>query len=194
MSRGAKGELVISGPTLSRGYINQSALTDEKFLANGQIDGAGRCTAPETSSRLNVEGELEFFGRIDTQVKIRGYRVELSEIESVLRDDPQVRAAAVQLVERDGLQQLAAYVVAEQAPAQLGRDQILTLLESRMPPYMIPGYLDVLRSCRGRRAERLTGTSSRHRKTPWCATPARVSRRRPSSNARSSASGRRSST
>ena len=31
-----------------------------------------------------------------------------------------------------------------EAPAQLGRDQILTLLESRVPPYMIPGYLDVV--------------------------------------------------
>jgi non-ribosomal peptide synthetase-like protein len=141
---GAKGELLISGPTLARGYINQPALTDERFLTTGQIDGADRFYRTGDLVRLTADGELEFFGRMDTQVKIRGYRVELSEIESVLRDDPQVRAAAVQLVERDGLQQLAAYVVAGQAAGQLGRDQILSLLESRMPPYMIPGYLDVV--------------------------------------------------
>ena len=142
--RGAKGELLISGPTLARGYINQPALTGERFLTTEQIDGAGRFYRTGDLVRLNAEDELEFFGRTDTQVKIRGYRVELAEIESILRDDPQVQAAAVRLVERDGLQQLAAYVIVEGAPAQLGRNQILTLLESRMPPYMIPGYLDVV--------------------------------------------------
>ena len=141
---GAKGELMISGPTLARGYINQPTLTSERFLTTAQIDGADRLYRTGDLVRLTADDELEFFGRIDTQVKIRGYRVELSEIESVLRDDPQVQAAAVRLIERDGLQQLAAYVVADGAPAQLGRDQILTLLESRMPPYMIPGYLDVV--------------------------------------------------
>ena len=112
---GTKGELLISGPTLARGYINQPVLTDERFLTTGQIDGADRFYRTGDLVRLTAEGELEFFGRIDTQVKIRGYRVELSEIESVLRDDPQVQAAAVRMVERDGLQQLAAYVVARSA-------------------------------------------------------------------------------
>ena len=40
--RGAKGELLISGPTLARGYINEPALTDERFLTTAQIEGAGR--------------------------------------------------------------------------------------------------------------------------------------------------------
>jgi non-ribosomal peptide synthetase-like protein len=142
--RGAKGELLISGPTLARGYINQPTLTDERFLTTGQVNGASRFYRTGDLVRLTEEGELEFLGRLDTQVKIRGYRVELSEIESVLRDDPEVRAAAVRLLERDGLQQLAAYVVVERAPARLDRAQILSLLESRMPPYMIPGYLDVV--------------------------------------------------
>jgi amino acid adenylation domain-containing protein len=140
---GDQGELLISGPTLARGYVNQPQLTAERFLETTRIEGAHRFYRTGDLVRWNGT-DLEFHGRLDTQVKIRGYRVELSEIESVLVEHPQVRTAAVRLVERDGLQQLAAYVVPGGWRPELDRDSILALLEVRVPPYMVPGYLDVL--------------------------------------------------
>jgi acyl-coenzyme A synthetase/AMP-(fatty) acid ligase len=67
-------------------------------------------------------------------VKIRGFRVELCEVETVLREHPRVRAAAVRLVEREGLQQLAACVVVDGPPERLDRGEVLSLLEGRLPP------------------------------------------------------------
>ena len=64
---------------------------------------------------LAARRRADFFGRIDSQVKIRGYRVELSEIESVLAEHPQIRSASVSLLQREGMQELAAYVVPGQA-------------------------------------------------------------------------------
>lgn len=143
---GTKGELLVSGPTLARGYLNQPELTAKQFVDDPPIEGVARAYRTGDLVRLGEDGDLEFFGRIDTQVKIRGYRVELAEIESVLREDPQVKEAVVRLVGRDGLQQLAACVTLVDAltGGSLDRDRVLSLLEGRMPAYMIPAYLDVI--------------------------------------------------
>lgn len=143
---GTKGELLISGPTLARGYLNQPELTAKQFVTDVPIEGVDRAYRTGDLVRLGDDGDLEFFGRIDTQVKIRGYRVELAEIESVLREDPRVKEAVVRLVEREGLQQLAACVTQDSsvdAPT-FDRDRILGLLEGRLPAYMVPAYLDVI--------------------------------------------------
>ncbi|MFB9907644.1 Pls/PosA family non-ribosomal peptide synthetase [Allokutzneria oryzae] len=144
--RGVAGELLISGETLACGYLKQPELTDERFLHCAQPSGQGtmRCYRTGDLARWNDDGEIEFLGRMDGQVKIRGFRVELAEIESVLLEDPQIQSASVALVERDGLQDLAAYVTTSTDAEKLDRDEVLVLLESRLLPYMIPGYLDVV--------------------------------------------------
>src|SRR5262249_30233998 len=81
--------------------------------------------------------------RMDQQVKIRGFRIELAEIESVLREHRQVAQAVVNVFERDGLKELAAYVVVRES--DLDRDDVLQWLRNRLPAYMVPGYLDVLK-------------------------------------------------
>ncbi|WP_234995776.1 Pls/PosA family non-ribosomal peptide synthetase [Streptoalloteichus hindustanus] len=143
---GTSGELLISGETLARGYLNQPELTESRFLVLDH-DGDGTLTRFYRTGdlgRWNDDGELEFLGRADDQVKIRGYRVELAEIESVLLEHPLVSAACVRLVEREGLHELAAAVVCTAEGVEPDRDEVLDLLTSRMPAYMVPGYLDVL--------------------------------------------------
>jgi non-ribosomal peptide synthetase-like protein len=139
---GEKGELFVGGETLARGYLKQPELTAERFVNIPGINGGSRLYRTGDLVRYNPEGELEFFGRIDSQVKIRGYRVELAEIESILLEHEAIRSASVRLLERDGLQELAAYIVVEREAAVLDRTELLLRLESRVPPYMIPGYLD----------------------------------------------------
>ena len=142
---GATGELLVSGPTLARGYAARPDLTAERFL---NVPGLGRCYRTGDLVNWSDEGELLFHGRMDTQVKIRGYRIELSEIESVLQDHPWVRASAVRVVERNGLPQLAAYICIDPPRGRqhhdLDRDDVLELLKSRVPAYMIPSHLDVI--------------------------------------------------
>ena len=140
VSPGEKGELFVGGKTLARGYLKQPELTSEKFCS---IAGTRLYRTGDLVS-LNSDGSLEFYGRMDSQVKIRGFRVELAEIESILLEHEQISSASVKLIEKDGLQELAAYVVIRGSIAHFDRIQVLTQLESRVPPYMIPGYLDVL--------------------------------------------------
>ncbi len=143
---GEEGELYIGGPGVAKGYLNRPELTARHFLTLC-ISGSDR---PERLYRTgdlvreNGEGELIFIGRVDTQVKIRGYRVELSEIEAVLRECPGIKVAAVKVVHRDGIPQLAAYAVPERKGSSLERDEILRLLRARLPAYMVPAFLDEL--------------------------------------------------
>jgi non-ribosomal peptide synthetase-like protein len=137
---GEKGELYVGGAGVSRGYLNQPELTAKSFITHG----GRRLYRTGDLVRFNDEGELEFFGRIDSQVKIRGFRVELAEIEAVLLEQPQIASAAVRLVDREGVPSLAAYVVLAEAAAGLERGQVLDVLRARLPAYMVPAYLDVL--------------------------------------------------
>jgi amino acid adenylation domain-containing protein len=132
---GEKGELYIGGPSISRGYLKQPDLTGNSYV---------RLYRTGDLVRVNEDGDLEFFGRIDSQIKIRGYRVELSEIEAILRDQPEIANAAVRLYDGNGEPCLAAYVVIHEATTLLDRNRIFEALHAKLPPYMVPAYLDVV--------------------------------------------------
>src|SRR5205085_9624491 len=101
-------------------------------------------------ARWTADGDIEFLGRIDSQVKIRGFRVELSEIESVLLECAQVKAAAVTLREDvPGIQQLIGYIVFKtgvrsQEPEARREQAIRARLQQRLPAYMVPALLEAI--------------------------------------------------
>jgi amino acid adenylation domain-containing protein len=144
---GEPGELCIGGVCLARGYLNQPELTAERFVPNpldGPADGSPRLYRTGDLVRMTETGDLEFLGRIDNQVKIRGFRIELSEIEAVLLEHGMIRAAAVNVLDRNGVQHLAAYVIPNDGVEAFDRDGVLDLLRTRLPDYMIPAYLDLV--------------------------------------------------
>lgn len=73
-----KGELLMSGPQVMSGYLNDASKTQEamtwihgtRYYRTGDI-----CYYDES-------GEIYCLGRKDMQVKIQGYRIDLGEIES----------------------------------------------------------------------------------------------------------------
>ena len=106
---GVPGEIYLGGPALSRGYWKSNDLTSERFMKH---DLAGSSVLHRTGDLglRGFDGTLQFLGRMDSQVKIRGIRIQPQEIESALLEHPGVRNAAVSVRERDGEQQLIAYV------------------------------------------------------------------------------------
>jgi non-ribosomal peptide synthetase-like protein len=142
---GESGELVLGGVGLARGYLGKPELTKEKFIFRS-FNGFPEQRFYRTGDRARwaKNGELEFLGRIDTQVKIRGFRVELSEIESVLMENSEIKVAAVVLRE-DGveIQQLYAYVVPRSATT-IEPQSLRTRLKERLPAYMIPAVFEFL--------------------------------------------------
>ena len=87
---GVAGELLLGGAGLARGYLNQPALTAEKFIDHPQF---GRLYRTGDRVRFFENGDIQFLGRLDHQIKLRGYRIELGEIESQLEKHPAVSKA-----------------------------------------------------------------------------------------------------
>jgi acyl-CoA synthetase (AMP-forming)/AMP-acid ligase II len=88
------GELLIEGPTVSRGYFDDSDKTAAAYIQNPSwlLQGApgfpGRqATLYKTGDllRYNSDGSLDFLGRKDGMVKLRGQRIELAEVEYHIR-------------------------------------------------------------------------------------------------------------
>ncbi|WP_309069920.1 Pls/PosA family non-ribosomal peptide synthetase [Arthrobacter sp.] len=145
---GESGEIGLAGVGLARGYINRQDLTERAFIADFlQLDNnpSGRIYRTGDLGRINNDGEIEYFGRIDTQVKIRGYRIELTEIESVLLQVPGVAQAVVSTYEPEpGLVELAAYYTLRHDSVDLDPHDIYNMLRLRLPGYMVPAYFERL--------------------------------------------------
>ena len=113
---GAVGELLVEGPIVGDGYLNNPELTSEVFIEDPQFLLAGnrdifsgrRGRLYKTGDLVRYDfdetGSLVFSGRRDQQVKIRGQRVELGEIEYHLKSKlPQhVTVAAETIVPKGG--------------------------------------------------------------------------------------------
>ena len=133
------GELLIAGRGVGRGYLNRPDLTEKVFIRNPFDSGDDYARAYRSGDivRLLPNGEIDFIGRNDGQVKVRGFRIELTEVESVIREFPGIRDATVQAFEDEasGEKFIAAYVVADDIVDISALNEFIL---DRKPPYMVP--------------------------------------------------------
>ncbi|THC87865.1 hypothetical protein EYZ11_012689 [Aspergillus tanneri] len=107
MPLGTPGELLIEGPLLARGYLNDPVKTAAAFIKNpafteqlGLVGPGRRMYRTGDIVQQNADGSLTYIGRRDTQVKIRGQRVEIGEIESqIVCLLPDARKAIVDVIQ-----------------------------------------------------------------------------------------------
>ncbi|MET7653909.1 amino acid adenylation domain-containing protein [Streptomyces sp. NPDC005486] len=134
---GMPGEMYIGGEIgLAHGYHQRPALTAERFLPDPFGPVGGRMYRTGDLCRHRPDGVIEHLGRIDRQVKIRGLRIELPEIESVLRDHPDVRACAA-LAPRSFDGRIASFVVLEPGAAA-GPRELEQHARHLLPAHMVP--------------------------------------------------------
>ena len=135
---GAAGELWVSGPQVSRGYLNRPEKTAEVYITNPFTSDEKYQHTYRTGDivRFLPDGNIQFVGRRDGQVKIRGFRIELKEVESIIREFPGIKDATVQAFDEDGGGKfIAAYVVSDQ-PVDI--EALNQFILDEKPPYMVP--------------------------------------------------------
>ncbi|MDR0268640.1 non-ribosomal peptide synthetase [Paenibacillus sp.] len=134
---GIPGEMWVGGDGVALGYINNEALTSEKFMNNPFVDG-DRVYRTGDAVRWLPDGAVEFIGRLDQQVKIRGFRVEIGEIENRIQLHEGVKEAAVKIWDKgESNKSLCAYVVCDDS---LSAADLKENLSRSLPDYMIPTH------------------------------------------------------
>ncbi|BBM85629.1 non-ribosomal peptide synthetase [Candidatus Uabimicrobium amorphum] len=137
---GVPGELCISGWGVAQGYLNRPQLTQNKFVDNPYQAGRKMYKTGDLVRWL-PNGEIQFLGRIDDQIKVRGFRMEPGEVETTLRQHPDItHALVVAQKDQHHHQILVAYIVAPQSTSS----QLRLWLQSKLPQYMIPTHFVVL--------------------------------------------------
>ena len=140
---GAVGELYLGGDGLAQAYLNQPALTAERFVASPFGHAGERLYRTGDLVRWNEQGQLEYLGRVDAQVKVRGFRIELGEVEAQLLKQPGVREAVVVARETAQGTQLAGYA-SSHAGQKLDGSVLRQSLKAGLPDYMVPSVIMVL--------------------------------------------------
>jgi len=134
--KGVPGELWVGGDGVSKGYLNRKDLTLEKFIPNPF--GKGKVYKTGDLVKLLPNGNIDFIGRLDNQVKIRGFRVEISEIDNVVKQYPEISKIYTLVKEMNGSKILITYFTADRI---INIQDIILFLQERLPLYMIPQYI-----------------------------------------------------
>jgi non-ribosomal peptide synthetase component F len=137
---GCAGELIMTGPQLSRGYWNDEGKTKRAFVsAPGRNEVYYR--TGDRVRRLASDKPLIYLGRLDNQVKVLGHRVELGEVEAVARKlsglDAVVAIAWPNTTNADGIELFLEV-------AQFDTEPLLKQMKSQLPYYMVPRKIRTL--------------------------------------------------
>lgn len=145
---GVPGEIYLSGRCVANGYLNDEALTKEKFIPNPYAEGE-YATLYKTGDLAKYldDGNILFLGRKDLQIKISGYRIEPEEIQLYLEKHPKIASAAVTTIFNEQQEKILAAFIVLQNNTDLNELEIKTFLKEYLPNYMIPSqfyYVDNL--------------------------------------------------
>ena len=134
---GDTGEILVSGPLLMSGYLDQPALTAETL-----VDGWLRTGDTGT---IDERGYLYIRGRIKETINSGGFKVHPGEVEAVLARHPAVQECAVFGVqdERWGEAVTAAVVVVE--GATVGADELVAFVKQELGSVKAPKSIRFLR-------------------------------------------------
>jgi|UniRef100_A0A6C0IT92 amino acid adenylation domain-containing protein len=132
LPKGIIGELHIGGIQVAKGYINMEDLTSTTFIDNKYI--SGKLYKTGDLSKLLMDNNIEYLGRIDSQIKIRGMRIEISEIQENILKFEGITDCHVTLYNHNNRDYLIAYI----SPESIIDSDLKNLISKFLPNQMIP--------------------------------------------------------
>ena len=140
MPVGAVGEIVISGPVVSKQYFNNPEQTSKAY---GEYNNE-KAYFTNDLGYFNYDGSIVYVGRKDDQVNLNGFRIEPEGIESTIfeyGDFNQVKVIVGKVNHQD---HLIAYYSSQ---SSVDENNLKEYLENHLPSYMLPSFyvqLDIL--------------------------------------------------
>jgi amino acid adenylation domain-containing protein len=141
---GQEGELYVRASSVALGYFGDPATTGKHFVRNPLRPDLNEIVYKTGDLvRLDSEGNYVFAGRKDHMIKSRGYRIEIGEIESVLRNHPDIKNAVVIPIPDELIGNRISAIVVPSAPGKAGREEVLEYCSRRLPKYMLPESIQI---------------------------------------------------
>ncbi|GAA0070327.1 D-alanine--poly(phosphoribitol) ligase [Clostridium sardiniense] len=144
---GEKGEIVIIGKSVSKGYFRNEEKTNEVFYYDDFNGDEFRAYKTGDMAYI-LDGKIYYCGRKDFQIKLNGFRIEIEDIENNLRKVDNVRNAIVLPIYKDEKIAYLQGVVELKEKNELSNLKngmmIKKGLEKFIPGYMIPRSIKVI--------------------------------------------------
>jgi len=137
---GEIGEMLLSGPNIMQGYWNRPDDTRDTIVqSNGR-------TWLRTGDlvRMDEDGYFFFYDRMKDMIKYKGYSVFAREIEEVLHQHPQIKAAGVLGVPDPDAGQLikAIIVLHTEARGKVSEEEIVQYCKQNLAHYKVPKIVE----------------------------------------------------
>ncbi|MBB4397894.1 non-ribosomal peptide synthetase [Bradyrhizobium sp. ERR14] len=133
LASGERGEIMLRGPNMSRGYYNDEAATQAAFR-----DGWFRTG---DLGYLDADGYLFIVGRIKDVINRGGQKISPLEVEEVLLSHPAVLEAGVFAVPHEKLGENVAAVVVLRPDKEATSDQLRQFARKRLAAYKVPSLI-----------------------------------------------------
>ena len=138
---GVPGELYVSGPGVSDGYLNKPEITEEKFIDN-PFGGKYKLYKTGDLVEYNSDGNIRFIGRNDNQIKLHGFRIELKEIEqTILKNSNILDVLVTKKIDLNNKPILVAYIITSKK--KYDTNILRKNLQEILPQYMVPQIVKI---------------------------------------------------
>ncbi len=141
VAAGEAGELWLSGPQVSPGYLANEEKTREAFVTLSADPDDSRWYRTGDLVRAGEDGTLHYLGRLDSQIQVHGHRVELGEVETALRSAAGGRSVAAIGWPRSGATIEGIVAFAEGSGTPEDAQALLATLQTQLPAYMVPSRI-----------------------------------------------------
>jgi amino acid adenylation domain-containing protein len=141
--RGVSGELLIGGPPLAVGYLDDE-LTARAFVAPPPGIGVNRVYRTGDRVTMRADGVVDFIGRVDDQLKVSGVRIEPAEVEAAIERSAAIRRAVL-VPWRTPFGEVRLAVFAQRIPGHSPTvAQLVALAQAWLPEQAVPTLIHLV--------------------------------------------------
>jgi acyl-CoA synthetase (AMP-forming)/AMP-acid ligase II len=123
---GEPGELLLRGPQVMKGYLNNPEATARTLDADGWLHTGDICT-------MDADGYLTVVDRLKELIKVKGFQVAPAELEALLLKHPQVADVAVIPVPDDDAGEVPKAVIVPRTG--LTADDVIAFVRAQVAHY-----------------------------------------------------------